>query len=71
MEISHGFTTKMLCQQINVHIVQRGNLITLGQLRLERLQVSQVGNRFNCRAVAEQITTWPHARGLLPIQTGT
>ena len=31
----------------------------------------QVGNCFNCRAVAERITTWPHAGGLLPIQAWT
>ena len=67
----NGLATKMLGQQVDVHIIQRRNLITLGQLRLERLQIGQIGNRLDGGAVAERLATRPHARGLIPIEIRT
>ena len=61
----------MLLQQLDIHIIQRGGPLTLGQLCFQRLQIGQVGNRLDCGAVAELLTTGTHVSGPLPIQAGT
>jgi hypothetical protein len=40
LEVAHGLPAQMLGEQVDINIVQRRNLVTLGQLRLKLLKIS-------------------------------
>src|SRR4051812_7258495 len=52
LEVAHPVLTEVLCQQVDVDIVQRRGLLALGQLVLKLFEISQISNGRDSCAVA-------------------